>query len=124
MTRTRGFSDGARLGFEIGCVKARSPILRLSFGAIVGGPGWKFNPIERRFFPHVARACQGMRFETLGTVVHLMRKTSTRTGLRATVNVIRRVYQTGRKVADTFKTTMTILFDDLLPKWNYVVKPQ
>lgn len=84
----------------------------------------KFNPIERRFFPHVARACQGMRFETLGTVVHLMRKTSTRTGLRATVNVIRRVYQTGRKVADTFKTTMTILFDDLLPKWNYVVKPQ
>jgi hypothetical protein len=84
----------------------------------------KFNPIERRFFPHVGRACQGMLFETLDTVVHLMRKTSTRTGLRATVNVIRRAYQTGRKVADDFKTTMTILFDDLLPKWNYVIKPQ
>jgi len=84
----------------------------------------KFNPIERRFFPHVARACQGMLFDTLDTVVCQMRKTSTRTGLRATVNVLRRVYQIGRKVADDFKTTMTIQFDELLPKWNYVVKPQ
>jgi hypothetical protein len=84
----------------------------------------KFNPIERRFFPHIARACQGMLFDTLDTVVRLMRKTSTRTGVRATVNVIRRVYQTGRKIADNFKATMAILFDDLLPKWNYVAKPQ
>ena len=84
----------------------------------------KYNPIERRFFPHIARACQGMLFDTLDTVVRLMRKTSTRTGLRATINVIRRVYQIGRKVADNFKATMPILFDDLLPKWNYVAKPQ
>ena len=84
----------------------------------------KFNPIERRFFPHVAQACQGMLFDTLQTVVSLMRKTSTRTGLRATVNVIRRVYQSGRKVARDFKATIKIVFDDLLPKWNYVAKPQ
>jgi hypothetical protein len=84
----------------------------------------KFNPIERRFFPHVARACQGMLFDTVDTVVRLMRKASTRTGLRTTVNVIRRIYQTGRKVADTFRSTMTILFDNLLPKWNYVAQPQ
>ena len=30
----------------------------------------------------------------------------------------------GRKVADDFKTAMPILFDNLLPKWNYVAKPQ
>jgi hypothetical protein len=84
----------------------------------------KFNPIERRFFPHVARACQGMLFDTLETVVRLMRKTSTSTGLRATVHVIRRIYETGRKVAEDFKATMTILFDDVLPQWNYLVTPQ
>ena len=84
----------------------------------------KFNPIERRFFPHVSRACQGILFDTLDTVVRLMRKTSTATGLRATVNVIRRVYETGRKVAANFKETMTILFDDVLPKWNYRAVPQ
>ena len=48
----------------------------------------KFNPIERRFFPHVGRACQGMLFDTLDTVVRLMRKASTTTGLQTTVNVI------------------------------------
>ena len=89
-------------------------------------PGYcsKFNPIERRFFPHITRACQGMLFDTLDTVVRLMRKASTTTGLQTTVNVIRRAYETGRKVADTFKATMTILFDELLPKWNYVAKPR
>ncbi len=84
----------------------------------------KFNPIERRFFPHVARACQGMLFDTLDTVVRLMRKASTTTGLHTTVNVIRRVYEIGRKFADNFKATMPILFDDMLPKWNYVARPQ
>ena len=84
----------------------------------------KYNPIERRFFPHVGRACQGMLFDTLDTVVRLMKKTSTTTGLWATVNVIRRVYETGRKVAADFKKTMTILFDDTLPRWNYRAVPQ
>jgi hypothetical protein len=84
----------------------------------------KFNPIERRFFPHVARACQGLLFDTVATVVRLMRKASTTTGLRTTVNVIRRVYDTGRQVADNFKANMAIQFDKLLPKWNYVANPQ
>jgi len=50
----------------------------------------KYNPIERRFFPHVGRACQGLLFDTLETVVRLMRRATTSTGLKTTVNVIRR----------------------------------
>jgi hypothetical protein len=84
----------------------------------------KYNPIERRFFPHVARACQGMLFDTVETAVGLMRKASTTTGLKTTVNVIQRVYETGRQVADDFKSKMALVFDDLLPKWNYVAVPQ
>lgn len=83
----------------------------------------KYNPIERRFFPHVGRACQGLLFDTLATVVRLMRNASTRSGLKTTVNIIRRVYETGRQVAEDFKTSMPILFDDLLPKWNYRAVP-
>jgi hypothetical protein len=64
-----------------------------------------------------------MLFDTLDTVVRLMRKASTTTGLRTTVNVIRRAYEIGRKVARDFKQTMTIHFDTLLPKWNYRVIP-
>lgn len=83
----------------------------------------KYNPIERRLFPHVTRACQGMLFDTMDTVVRLMRKASTTTGLRTTVNVIRRHYEIGRKVAEDFKANMRIRFDKLLSRWNYVAKP-
>ena len=65
-----------------------------------------------------------MLFDTLDTVVRLMRKASTTTGLQTTVNIIHRAYEIGRKVAESFKTTMTILFDKLLPKWNYLARPQ
>jgi hypothetical protein len=51
----------------------------------------KYNPIERRLFPHITRACSGMLFDTLATVVSLMRKAATSTGLKTTVNVIRRL---------------------------------
>lgn len=84
----------------------------------------KYNPIEHRFFPHVGRACQGRLFDTLETVVNLMRRATTSTGLRTTVNVIRRAYEIGRTVAKDFKATMTIVFDELLPKWNYQAVPQ
>jgi hypothetical protein len=84
----------------------------------------KYNPIERRFFPHVGRACQGMLFDTLDNVVRMMRRASTTTGLATTVSVIRKVYEIGRKAALDFKHTMAIKFDDFIPKWNYKAIPQ
>jgi hypothetical protein len=84
----------------------------------------KFNPIERRLFPHVTRACQGMLFDTLDTAVGLMRKTATSTGLTATVHVIKRLYEKGRKATDEIKKNLKIIFDACLPKWNYKAVPQ
>lgn len=83
----------------------------------------KYNPIERRFFPPVSRACQGLLFDSLDTVVRLMRKAVTTTGLKTTVNVIRRVYDTGRRVAAAFKAALPIVFDARLPQWNYRAIP-
>jgi len=86
----------------------------------------KYNPIERRFFPHVSRACTGMLFDTLETAVDLMRKASTSTGLRTTVNIIKRIYDTGRNATEEIKEYIrsTVQFDTLLPKWNYTLTPQ
>ena len=84
----------------------------------------KYNPIERRLFPHVGRACTGMLFDSVRTVVDLMRKSTTSTGLKTTVNVIRRFYETGRNATDEIKHNLEIAFDDLLPKWNYRAIPQ
>jgi hypothetical protein len=83
----------------------------------------KYNPIEHRLFPHVTRACQGVIFKSVALVKQLMEKTRTRTGLSVVVDILDRVYQTGRKVADEVKQNLNILRDTILPLWNYVIHP-
>jgi len=83
----------------------------------------KYNPIEHRLFPHVTRACQGVVFHTVQIVKALVEKTKTSKGLAVTVDVIDKAYETGCKCAKGFKQNMRIVFDDLLPKWNYRAVP-
>lgn len=83
----------------------------------------KYNPIEHRMFPHVTRACQGVVFKNIKLVKKLMEKTTTSKGLQVTVQILDQVYATGRKVADDFKETMRIVFDEFLPQWNYSAVP-
>ena len=86
----------------------------------------KYNPIERRFFPHVSRSCTGQLFDTLERAIELMRNAATQTGLKTTVNVIRRIYETGRNATKEMKQFLaeTVSYDELLPKWNYTLNPQ
>ena len=83
----------------------------------------KYNPIEHRLFPHLTRACQGVIFESVELVKELMEKAKTSTGLRVTVEILDKVYQTGRKYEVGFKENMKIVFDEILPKWNYRAIP-
>ena len=84
----------------------------------------KYNPIEHRLFPHLTRACRGVIFRTLETVRHYMAKAETTTGLEVEVRVLEKVYETGRKCAAGFKEAMRIVFDEVLPKWNYRAVPE
>jgi hypothetical protein len=83
----------------------------------------KYNPIEHRLFPHLTRACQGVIFESMELVRQLMEKARTSTGLEVTVDILDKVYHTGRKYAEGFKESMKIVFDETLPKWNYRAVP-
>jgi hypothetical protein len=40
------------------------------------------------------------------------------------VGVLGKVYATGRTCAAGFKKAMTIVFDPVLPKWNYTARPE
>ena len=84
----------------------------------------KYNLIEHRLFPHLTRACQGVIFTSVDLVKQLMEKARTRTGLRVVVDVLDKVYQTGRKLPKEVKKTLNLVHDDFLPKWNYSVLPQ
>ncbi len=83
----------------------------------------KYNPIEHRLFPHVTRACQGIIFTSVEQVRERMAITSTRTGLSVAANIIHNVYEKGRTVIEGFKKTMRILFDNILPRFNYRAVP-
>lgn len=83
----------------------------------------KYNPIEHRLFPHLARACQGVVFHSVNLVKQLMEQASTTTGLKVVAKILDKVYATGRKYAQGFKKTMKIVFDEFLPKWNYRAVP-
>jgi hypothetical protein len=83
----------------------------------------KYNPIEHRLFPHVTRACQGIIFRTVAQVQHYMANAKTRTGLSVAVNILDKIYDKGRKVVEGFKKTMSIVFDNLLPRFNYRAIP-
>jgi len=83
----------------------------------------KYNPIEHRLFPHVTRACAGVSLTDLETAVQLMRKTRTRTGLRVTVEVVKKYYATGQKYSPEFRAAMPLEFDEELPAWNYRAIP-
>lgn len=84
----------------------------------------KYNPADRRFFPHVSRACSGMIFDSLATVQRLMTRASTATGLKTTVHAIRKFYETGQKATQEFLDAMPIHFMRRLPKLNYKAVPQ
>ena len=83
----------------------------------------KYNPIEHRLFPHVTRACQGVVFHTIQIVKGLIEKTRTSKGLKVTVDIIDKVYDTGCQCAEGFKDNMKIVFDEFLPRWNYRAMP-
>jgi hypothetical protein len=72
----------------------------------------------------VTRACLGVIFGTLATIRHYMSKAETSTGLEVEVGILEKVYETGRKCAAGFKETMKIVFDEILPKWNYRAVPE
>jgi hypothetical protein len=84
----------------------------------------KWNPIEHRVFPHITAAMQGAILTSHELTKELIEKTETSTGLKVFACIINKVYQTGRKVVDNFKTTMRIVFDKLLGQWNYTAVPK
>ena len=84
----------------------------------------KWNPVEHRVFPHITRSLSGVILRSYEFVKELIENTSTTTGLKVTANISKKIYETGRKYADNFKATMSIIFDTFLGQWNYKAVPE
>lgn len=83
----------------------------------------KYNPIEHRLFPHIARAWKGLIFRNLKLITDALRRVWTRTGLTVTHRVLDKVYTLRRHASDRFLKSFPIQPADDLPDWNYTVVP-
>lgn len=84
----------------------------------------KYNPIEHRLFPHITRAWEGLFLQSLEMVRDLARRATTQTGLRVFARSLRGMYEAGRKASVESVQQLHILFDNILPRWNYLAVPQ
>ncbi len=83
----------------------------------------KWNPIEHRLFPHLSRVCRGVIFESVNVVASLMKKARTKTGLTVTVDIVEKIYRTGRKITQAVQNAVHIIRDTVFPRWNYRILP-
>lgn len=79
----------------------------------------KYNPIDHRLFSHVTRSLKGVIFRSVATVAEAIARTTTSTGLRVKVEVMKHLYERGIKASEGFLMGNFILHDENIPKYNY-----
>jgi len=83
----------------------------------------KWNPIEHRVFPHVSRAMEGVKLESVKDAKKLIENTETKTGLNVVVHTINKIYKTGIKVAKEVLDKINITKHGELGQLNYTIAP-
>jgi hypothetical protein len=82
-------------------------------------------PTKNKFlFSQLTRAWLGVPFYNIQFVKELTDDTTTSTGLIVYSSINIQNYPSKRRVDDKFKTDFNhqIVFDDKIPKWNYLIK--
>lgn len=84
----------------------------------------KYNPIEHRMFAPLTRSWSGAPLLSVEMARQRAAATKTSKGLTVYANINNKSYETKRPVESTFESDKQkyIVFDDCLPKWNYLVK--
>ncbi len=83
----------------------------------------KWNKIEHRLFCHVTQNWRAEPLTSRMTVIDLISKTTTETGLTVSCELDTRLYQKGIKVTDAEMGRLNIGGDPFHPEWNYILTP-
>ncbi|MBQ2180036.1 MAG: ISAzo13 family transposase [Prevotella sp.] len=84
----------------------------------------KWNPIEHRLFSQISRVWSGAVFNTIEEASELASRARTKTGLAVSTSINRRIYETKTERNPLFESECArhIVKDEILPKWNYLVR--
>ena len=83
----------------------------------------KWNKIEHRLFSFISSNWRGEPLRDYETVVKLIARTTTATGLMVTCRLDRRKYPTGRRVTKDEMQGINLRPDRFHGEWNYVISP-
>ena len=83
----------------------------------------KWNKVEHRLFSFISSNWRGEPLSDYETVVNLISKTTTTTGLKVTCKLDLRHYPTGREVSKEEWAKINIVPDSFHGEWNYTIRP-
>ena len=84
----------------------------------------KYNPIEHRLFSQISNNWAGTPLVSYETMLNFIKTTKTKTGLRTDAVLDKAIYEKGKTVSKNVMNSLAIEYHDILPKWNYTIKPQ
>lgn len=85
----------------------------------------KFNPIEHRLFSQITRSWSGMPLFSVADACRRAANTVTENGLKVFAEIVDKVYETQRKVHESFQGRLArqVILDESLHNWNYLISP-
>ena len=125
ITADGGGSNGSRLRLWCYCLQEFSDESGLVIHVSHFPPGTsKWNKIEHRLFNHISMNWKGQPLVSMDVIINLIGNTTSQTGLKVYAMEDRNIYPTKRKISDEEMDVLNILKNDLLGKWNYIIKPR
>lgn len=125
ITADAGGSNGWRLRLWKWELQRWADELRLPISVCHFPPGTsKWNKVEHRLFSFISTNWRGEPLADYATVVNLIAKTTTTSGLKVSCRLDRRRYPTGRKISDEEWAKIKLCPDDFHGDWNYALRPR
>jgi len=124
ITADAGGSNGPRLRLWKVELQKLADATGLSLSVCHFPPGTsKWNKVEHRLFSFISSNWRGEPLRDYETIVNLIARTTTATGLTVTCRLDRRKYKTGRRVSDADMKRLNLERHAFHGDWNYVIRP-
>lgn len=83
----------------------------------------KYNPIERRLFSQIHRTMSNSILTSLEQMSDIIQQTTTSTGLKVVVRIVRKVYEKGLPSSKELIQKERIKYSKILPQFSYIILP-
>jgi len=125
ITADAGGSNGARLRLWKWELQRLADELQLTISVSHFPPGTsKWNKVEHRLFSYISSNWRGEPLSDYETVVNLIAKTTTTTGLKVSCRLDKKKYPIGKKVSKEEMNSLNLVRDEFHGDWNYSLRPR